>query len=85
MLLLLFSKNLIAVVLDTVECIDCIMFRGPTEVQLDLNTVNPRVSAHEAMQLVPGFFESGTVVLNKMKKCRKIWYLEIRKNESIPL
>lgn len=71
------------VVLNTVECIDCIMFRGPSEIQLDLNIVNPRVSAHDAMKLVPSFFEPGVVVLNQMKNCRKMWYLEIKRDERI--
>jgi methylthioribose-1-phosphate isomerase len=68
--------------MDTSECIDCIMFRGPGEIQLNIDAVNPRQVAYDAMKLVPSFFEPGVVILSQKKKCRKIWYLEILKSRS---
>jgi hypothetical protein len=68
--------------MDTSECIDCIMFRGPEEIQLNIDAVNPRQVAYDAMKLVPSFFEPGVVVLSQHKKCRKMRYLEIIKSRS---
>ena len=54
------------------------MFRRPGEIQLSIDAVNPRQVAYHAMKLVPNFFEPGVVVLAQKKRCRKIWYLEIK-------
>jgi len=65
------------VVMDTVECMDCIMFRGPPEIQLNIDAVSPNKVVHDAMKIVPSFFKPDEVVLGKKKNCRKIWFLEL--------
>lgn len=66
--------------MTSVECIDTIMFKGDPEIQLDINAVNPRKPAHDAMKMVPGFFDPGVVVLGKRINCKKMWYLEIKRD-----
>jgi hypothetical protein len=66
--------------MDTVECINAIMFHGDPAIRLDQDTVNPNKVAHDAMKYVPDFFEEGKVCLKRAKRRRHIWFLEINRN-----
>jgi hypothetical protein len=66
-------------IMTTSECIDAIMFNGIPEIQLNINAKNPRKVAHDAMELVPSFFEAGKVNLDKRKHGKRMWFLEILK------
>lgn len=67
------------IIMTTPDCIDIIMFNGVSQIQLDINAVNPRVPAHKAMRLVPPLFESGKVIMDHGKHGKKIWYLELKR------
>jgi hypothetical protein len=67
------------IILDISECIDHIMFSVPMEIQLNIDAVNPRVVAYDAMKFVPSFFEPGQVQLSHKDKGCKIRYLELLK------
>jgi hypothetical protein len=64
-------------IMTTSECIDTIMFNGVPDIHLDINAVTPSKVAKDAMKYVPKFFDPGVVVLDKLKNCKKMWYLEI--------
>jgi len=65
--------------MTTSECIDVIMFDVPREIRLDIEVKEPEKSARDAMRFVPNFFEEGKVIFDKMKKRKRMWYLEIKK------
>lgn len=65
------------VIIDTIECMDIIMFKGPIRSQLKVDAVSPNKVTHDAMQIVPSFFKPGEVKLDKKKNCKKIWFLEL--------
>lgn len=65
-------------IMTTSECIDVCMFNGIPEIQLKINAVNPSKVAHDAMNLVPSFFEAGKVRVVKRNKGNRMWYLEIQ-------
>jgi hypothetical protein len=67
-------------ILDTTECIDIIMFRGVPEIQLKLEVTNPRKVAHDAMKLVPMYFDKGIVRLSQKKNGRREWFIELIRN-----
>jgi hypothetical protein len=64
--------------INTSECIEVIMFNGDPEIQLKTSVKEPDKSARDAMKYVPNMFDSGKVELKQTKKCRKMWYLEIK-------
>lgn len=66
------------VTMTTSECIDIIMFEVPKEIELAIDVKEPEKSARDAMGHVPKFFEEGTVIFDKFKDRKKMWYLEIR-------
>jgi len=65
-------------IMTTSECIDCIMFNGDPDIQLDWDAKNPRKVARDAMEIVPSFFEQGKVKVNKRKHGNHMWFLEIK-------
>lgn len=67
------------IMLDTTECIDIIMDPVDPEIQLDPFVKNPNKVAHDAMKLVPAFFNQGLVNLRQRDHGRRIWFLELRK------
>lgn len=64
------------VILATSECIDYIMFDLPQAIKLDMDAVNPRKVAHDAMEYAQTYFDEGLVILDKKTKGRRPWYLE---------
>lgn len=62
----------------TSECIDVIMFNGIPEIQLKTSASDPDKSARDAMKFVPSFFDEGVVVMEILKRPKRIWYLEIK-------
>jgi len=67
------------IMLDTTECIDIIMDPVNPEIQLDPLVKNPRKVTHDAMALVPAFFNKGFVTMGKKKNGNRTWYLELKK------
>jgi hypothetical protein len=70
------------VIMTTSECIDVIMFNGDPDIQLGIHAVNPRVVAHDAMDLVKHFFDPGIVIRDKFPDRRRMWYLQISKDKN---
>lgn len=68
------------IMLATSECVDIIMDPVVSGIQLDPFVKNPRVPAHDAMKMVPNFFNQGLVTLKQRSKGRREWFLELRKN-----